>query len=275
MNIIINWGLFLKKEYMKKLIFAANWKLNKNPQQTRAFFADFAKFSLDFLVGIKNTKKVKVLIFPPATNWEAASQGVIEINKNSGLSEVIGWGAQNVYPELSGAFTGENSMQVLADLGGQYSLVGHSERRTYFHETDDFLNKKIIKLQEQNITPVFCIGESLQERESGQTEKVLEKQLRQGLSNVKNENLILAYEPVWAIGTGKVASLEQVRETHAFVKKMLSDLNLSLVPILYGGSVKADNSKDLIAIENVNGFLVGGASLEVKSFSQIIENGVK
>lgn len=260
---------------MKKLIFAANWKLNKNPQQTRDFFAEFAKFSLDFLVGIKSTKKVSVLIFPPATSWEAASQGITDINKSSGLSQVIGWGAQNVYPELSGAFTGENSMQILTDLGGKYSLVGHSERRTYFQESDEFLNKKILKLQEQNITPVFCIGESLQERESGQTEKVLEKQLRQGLSNVKNENLILAYEPVWAIGTGKVASLEQVRETHAFVKKVLSELNLSVVPILYGGSVKADNSKDLIAIDNVNGFLVGGASLEVKSFSQIIENGVK
>ena len=260
---------------MKPLIFAANWKLNKNPKQTREFFSEFSGFCSEFLTKIKNEKKINVVFFPPASNWEATSESILKINKNEDLDGVLGWGAQNVYPESSGAFTGENSMQVLKDLCGKYSLVGHSERRSYFNETNEFLNQKIIKLQNQSLTPVFCVGESLQERESGLTEKVLESQLKAGLRQVTNENLVVAYEPVWAIGTGKIASIEQVRETHAFVKKILSELNLSTVSILYGGSVKADNSKELIAIENVNGFLVGGASLEVKSFSQIIENGTK
>lgn len=258
---------------MKPLIFAANWKLNKNPKQTREFFSEFSGFCLEFLNKTKNEKKINVVFFPPASNWEAASEGILKINKNTDLDGILGWGAQNVYPESSGAFTGENSMQVLKDLCGNYSLVGHSERRIYFNETNEFLNQKIIKLQSQLLTPVFCVGESLQERESGLTEKVLESQLKAGLKHVTNQNLVVAYEPVWAIGTGKIASIDQVRETHAFVKKILSELNLSSVSILYGGSVKADNSKELIAIENVNGFLVGGASLEVKSFSQIIENG--
>lgn len=257
---------------MKPLIFAANWKLNKNPQQTRLFFNELAKELPEILNSHPDkTKALKILFFPPASNWEAASECV----SNESLADRISWGAQNVYTEKSGAFTGENSMQVLFELGGRYSLIGHSERRQYFKENNEFLNKKIVNLQASKITPVYCIGESLQERESGLTEKILGEQLRVGLLGVTNENLIVAYEPVWAIGTGKVASSEQVMATHAFVKQVLIELKLSQVPILYGGSVKAENSQELIHIDNVNGFLVGGASLEVKSFSQIIENGLK
>lgn len=259
---------------MKKLIFAANWKLNKNPQQTRSFFNDFQKVASELLAKVSKSQ-VRVLFFPPATNWEAASEGLRSFSKQLNLEEVIGWGAQNVYTELSGAFTGENSMQTLSEMDGKYSLVGHSERRQYFKEDNEFLNKKILKLQSQKLTPVYCIGESLAERESGVTEKVLEEQLKKGLAQIQDQNLIVAYEPVWAIGTGKIATVEQVKATHAFVKKVLNSLNLTEVPILYGGSVKAENATELIHIDNVNGFLVGGASLEAKSFGQIIENGLK
>ncbi len=259
---------------MKKLIFAANWKLNKNPQQTRAFFNDFLQLSSDLLTTVDKSM-VRVLFFPPATNWEAASEGLNKIHQQTKLNEVIAWGAQNIYTESSGAFTGENSMQTMTELGGTYSLVGHSERRQYFKEDNEFLNKKVLKLQSHKVTPVYCIGESLQERESGVTEKVLEEQIKKGLAQVQDQNLIVAYEPVWAIGTGKIATAEQVKETHAFVRKVLNSLGLNSVAILYGGSVKADNATELIHIDNVNGFLVGGASLEVKSFGQIIENGLK
>lgn len=259
---------------MKKLIFAANWKLNKNPQQTREFFNDFLKLASDLLTKVDKSA-VRVLFFPPATNWEAASEGLQQIHQQTSLQQVIGWGAQNVYTELSGAFTGENSMQTLSELGGHYSLVGHSERRQYFKEDNEFLNKKILKLQAHKMTPIYCIGETLAERESGVTEKILEEQIKKGLSQVQDQNLIVAYEPVWAIGTGKIATAEQVKETHAFVRKVLNSLGLVEVAILYGGSVKSDNATELIHIDNVNGFLVGGASLEVKSFGQIIENGLK
>lgn len=259
---------------MKKLIFAANWKLNKNPQQTRSFFSDFQKVVFELLSKVSSSQ-VRVLFFTPATNWEATAEGLQSISKQAHLEQVIGWGAQNVYTELSGAFTGENSMQTLSELGGKYSLVGHSERRQYFKEDNEFLNKKILKLQTQKMTPVYCIGESLSERESGVTEKILEEQLKKGLAQVEDQNLIVAYEPVWAIGTGKIATVEQVQETHAFVKKVLNFIGLHEVPILYGGSVKPENAMELIHIENVNGFLVGGASLDVKSFGQIIENGLK
>lgn len=259
---------------MKKLIFAANWKLNKNPQQTRSFFSDFCSVSSDLLAKV-DPLQVRVLFFPPATNWEAASDSFLKNYQQAPLKEVVSWGAQNVYTETSGAFTGENSIQTLMDLGGNTSLVGHSERRQYFKEDNEFLNKKILSLQKHKITPVYCIGESLTERELGVTEKVLEEQIRKGLALVQDTNLILAYEPVWAIGTGKIATAEQVKETHAFIRKVLNSLALNTVPILYGGSVKADNATELIHIENVQGFLVGGASLEVKSFTQIIENGLK
>ena len=152
-------------------------------------------------------------------------------------------------------------------MGATHALVGHSERRKIFGESDELLAKKVAFIQSQGLTPVFCIGETLEQREAGQTNQVNAAQLEKGLSLLdKSKKIIVAYEPVWAIGTGKVAAPEQVAEAHAFVRTKLDQMGFPGTPILYGGSVKADNAKALGAIPNVDGFLVGGASLEVKSF---------
>lgn len=237
-------------------IFAANWKLHKNPKETRAFFADFKKiFSLN--------SGDQVVIFPQAICLESA------VECTSGTS--IGVGIQNVYFEPKGAFTGENSAQSAKDVGVQWVLIGHSERRTLFGEVDHSLAKKVSHVQSLGIHPMLCIGETLDQREKGETNHILRHQLVQGLSLAeKTKPLAIAYEPVWAIGTGRVATADQVRETHLEVRKILTELGFSsATPILYGGSVKKDNAKELILIPHVNGFLVGGASLEPQSFWDI------
>jgi triosephosphate isomerase len=240
---------------MKK-IFAANWKLFKSPSETREFFKSF--------LGQDLKTDSEVVFFPSAISLEAAATSV------AGSS--IQWGAQNCYSQASGAFTGENSVQVVKDLGGRYVLVGHSERRQIFKETDDLIATKLQFVQQSGLTPMLCIGETLQERESGQTQKVLETQLKKNLATAdSNKALVVAYEPVWAIGTGKVATPEQVAETHQQVYSILKSLGFEKTAILYGGSVKPDNAGGLIKIPHVDGFLVGGASLEVKSFTQIIQ----
>lgn len=239
---------------MKK-IFAANWKLQKNPAETRQFFAEFKK--------IQTSKEIEVVFFPSSPCLEAAAQSVVDSQ--------IKWGSQNCYFETKGAFTGETSAQVVKDLGGHYVLLGHSERRTLFHETDSEVSKKLKLVQSLSLIPMLCVGETLDQREGGKTKSVLEAQLTAGLSLAdKTLPVVIAYEPVWAIGTGKVASVEQVRETHADVATILLKLGWSdQTPILYGGSVKADNSKELLSIPNVSGFLVGGASLVADSFAAI------
>jgi triosephosphate isomerase len=240
-----------------KKIFAANWKLHKNPKETRAFFAEWNQ-------QFKATAGSEVIFFPPATNLEAASESV----KGPSLQ----WGSQNCYSDVKGAFTGEISAQVVKDLGGRYILIGHSERRSVFGETDELIAKKVKLVQGLGgLVPMLCIGETLPEREAGKTLSVLKSQLEKGLSLAdRQKELVIAYEPVWAIGTGKVATAEQVREAHQAVQQMVVELGFSAsLPLLYGGSVKPDNAKELIAIPHVHGFLVGGASLEVPSFLAI------
>jgi triosephosphate isomerase (TIM) len=239
-----------------KKIFAANWKLHKNPNETREFFTQWAK-------QFKSSGASEVIFFPPATSLEAASDSL--------NGSTIHWGSQNCYAEIKGAFTGEVSAQVVKDLGGQYVLIGHSERRSVFFENDDLIAKKVKLVQGLGLTPMLCIGETLPEREAGKTLQVLKTQLEKGLALAdKAKPLVIAYEPVWAIGTGKVATSDQVREAHQAVQKMVQDLGFSAqLPLLYGGSVKPDNAKELISIPHVHGFLVGGASLEVPSFLQI------
>lgn len=233
-------------------IFAANWKLHKTPAESREFCTK--------LQAVKTTGEI--MIFPPATSWEAFA-----------AQKAFAWGAQNIWHEVKGAFTGENSAAVLKSLGGTLALVGHSERRQLFGETDELLAKKIKTLQSLAITPVLCIGETLDEREKNLTEKVLRHQLQHSLAGVDSApRVIVAYEPVWAIGTGKVASEAQVRDAHAFVRTTLNETGFKNSQILYGGSVKADNAKGLNAIPHVDGFLIGGASLEVDSFTQIMQN---
>jgi triosephosphate isomerase len=240
---------------MKKY-FAANWKLHKNPSETRIFFQAWMEKA--------GHSSNEVWFFPPAVNLEAASTALI--------GSSVKFGLQNIYSEIKGAFTGENSAQVIKDLQGHGALVGHSERRSLFAEDHSLLSKKVKALQDLGLTPMFCIGESLDERNSGKTRSVIQSQLLKGLELAdRSKALIVAYEPVWAIGTGVVATSEQVREAHAWVFEELQSLGFSATPVLYGGSVKADNAKELIRIQHVDGFLVGGASLEVESFLKICQ----
>ena len=242
---------------ISKKIFAANWKLHKNPDQTREFFKKF--------VGELGDSAVQVCFFPSATSLEATSQSL--------KSTKIKFGSQNCYSSSQGAFTGEISAQVVKDLGGQMVLVGHSERRKIFTESDSLIADKIAHVQSLGLTPMFCIGETLQEREANKVSQVLETQIKVGLSKADSgKPVIVAYEPVWAIGTGKIATPAQVMETHRIVYDLLSSIGFASAPILYGGSVKPDNSKELLQIPHVDGFLVGGASLEVESFLAIVRS---
>jgi triosephosphate isomerase len=237
---------------MKK-IFAANWKLFKSPSETRAFFRSFKE--------VANKATGELVFFPPAICIEAASDLLENTN--------IKFGAQNCYFQNQGAFTGENSAQTVKDLRGSYILIGHSERRQIFGENDSLVAEKVAAVQGLGLTPMLCIGETLQEREDKHTFRVLETQLLLGLAKAdKTKPLVVAYEPVWAIGTGKVATPEQVAETHTDVHSILTKMGFA-APILYGGSVKPDNAAGLIKQAHVSGFLVGGASLEVDSFIKI------
>lgn len=237
-----------------KKVFAANWKLHKTPQETRDFFKSF-------LPAIKKIED-QILFFTPASSWEATAQS-LEGSK-------MGWGAQNVWTQAQGAFTGENSAAVLKSLGAEYSLVGHSERRKLFQEPEAWITEKVSFLQSQGITPLLCFGETLEEREAGRTNSINQSQLESGLAKAdRSKPVMFAYEPVWAIGTGKVATPEQVAEAHKFIAGVLKNLGFEKSALLYGGSVKADNAKTLLAIPHVDGFLVGGASLETASFAAI------
>lgn len=236
--------------------FAANWKMNKGPKETREFFAQLKNLSVP-------QTDARILIFPPAMCLDAALQSAANSDWIIGL--------QNCYVENSGAFTGENSAAEAFKMGATASLVGHSERRTLFGEQDELLAKKVKHLQDLKMLPVFCFGETLPERQAGKTKAVLETQLQKGLALTdKTKPLVVAYEPVWAIGTGQVATPDQVKEAHAWVRAELSRLGFSQeTAILYGGSVKADNASQLIQIPNVDGFLIGGASLVAETFAQI------
>jgi triosephosphate isomerase len=243
-------------------IFAANWKLNKNPAEARAYINEFRA---GLFVGAQAARFAgEVVFFPPAVCFEAMAES---------LQSSMSWGAQNCYHEVSGAFTGENSAKTVKEMGGQYILIGHSERRSLFGETDQLLAKKLKLVQSLDLIPMFCIGETLQEREAKQTITTLKNQLEKGLALVRKEKpIVIAYEPVWAIGTGKVASLDQVKEAHAAIHELLKSMNLpATTPILYGGSVKPDNAKSLLAVPLVDGFLVGGASLVATDFLKICQ----
>ncbi|MBC7420174.1 MAG: triose-phosphate isomerase [Bdellovibrio sp.] len=245
---------------MMKKIFAANWKLNKTPEQAREFVIQFKNEAFkhaDFF------KTCEVILFPQAFGLEAVSSLC--------AGTEIGFGPQNIYFEKSGAFTGENSAEVASvALKAKFALIGHSERREIFKEIDGQLNKKNILVQSLKMTSVFCIGESLQQREAFQTLPVCFAQLDAGLAGLdQNVRVIVAYEPVWAIGTGKVATLEQVAEVHQAINDKLEARGFKSFQILYGGSVKADNAASLLKVPHVDGFLIGGASLEVSSFLNV------
>ncbi|MEW6653464.1 MAG: triose-phosphate isomerase [Bacteroidota bacterium] len=249
---------------MRKKVIAGNWKMNNDLNGTVGLISELKK-------GVNEHTKAAVVVFPPFTSLETAHT----LLKDT----LIKLGAQNMYFEESGAFTGEISSTMLKSVGCEYIILGHSERRTIFGETDQIINKKIKAAVKNGLKPIFCIGETLEERENGITFEVCEKQVRfglEGLSESELFNLIIAYEPVWAIGTGKTATNEQAQEVHAYIRglvsKLLSETFSQNLVIQYGGSVKPDNAKELLAQPDIDGALVGGACLKADSFLKIIES---
>jgi triosephosphate isomerase len=244
---------------MRKPFIAANWKMNKTVGETESFLNEFIPL-------VQDVKDVDIVIAPPFTSLYAASS--ILKNTNIQLS------SQDVFYEEKGAYTGEVSPVMLTDIGCKHVIIGHSERRQYFHETDEIVNKKIKAARKYNLNVIFCIGESLQERESGKTFDVLKREIEEGLKDVSSDGIVIAYEPIWAIGTGKTATTEQAQEAHKYIRERLASLyggTANEIRILYGGSVTADNINALMACEDVDGALVGGASLKADSFARIVK----
>ena len=222
---------------------------------------------------VEEVTTVEIVIAPPFT-------GLAKLSELLGGSQKIRLGAQNFYFEKSGAYTGEISATMLRELFVKYVILGHSERRQIFGETDSLINKKVIAAHANELKPILCVGETLEEREAGTEKEVLEKQLRGALAGVGAEQLletVVAYEPVWAIGTGKTATSAQAQDAHAHVRAVLEQLSdkttASKVRIQYGGSVKPANAKELLNQPDIDGALVGGASLEVRSFAEIVKAG--
>jgi len=247
-------------------LVAGNWKMNKGPAEAKAFAQELLRQLTSDKGGMTKTDGVEVAVFPPFTGLPA----VLEILKGT----PIAYGGQNCHWESSGAFTGETAPGFLAELGCRYVLVGHSERRALFGETDETCRKKLLAAIAAGIEPVLCCGETLAEREAGRTFEVIERQLHAALTGPPPpESFTVAYEPVWAIGTGRTATPGQAGEAHRFIREWLG-CNLSpeageRTRLLYGGSVKPDNFGELLKQPNVDGALVGGASLDVASFCGI------
>jgi triosephosphate isomerase (TIM) len=219
---------------------------------------------------LSNTDDREIVICPTFTCLPEVSKDLSD--------STIALGAQNMYFEKNGAFTGEISGLMLRDAGCHYVIIGHSERRQYFKESDDLVNKKVVAALDMSLIPIMCVGETLEEREAEHTLKVLEKQVKGGLKHLTKEQMlkiVIAYEPVWAIGTGKTATPAQAEEVHAFIRKLLVELfdqaTADKIRILYGGSVKADNVDILMAKPNIDGALVGGAALKADSFIRIVQ----
>jgi len=248
---------------MRKPFIAGNWKMHKTIAEAVDFSRELCRQAQQL------TESRDILIAPPFT---ALSQ-VAKVLEGTGIHLC----AQNINESRQGAFTGEVSGGMVAEAGCDYVLIGHSERRHIYGETDDLLARKVAAAWESGLRVIFCIGETLNEREEGKTFQVVEKQIKEGLKAFKEddiERLVIAYEPVWAIGTGKTATPAQAEEVHALIRDLQRKLHGSLVAdsliILYGGSVKPDNMAELMAKENVDGALIGGASLDVESFLRMV-----
>ncbi len=254
----------MKKE--RKLIIAGNWKMNK----TVAEAVDLVR---DLKLDLANVKEVDIVVCPPFTALSEVSREILSSN--------LRLGAQNMSENNFGAFTGEIAAGMLKEFSVRYVILGHSERRQYQKESDALISKKALAAHAASIKPIVCVGELLAEREAGETEKVLDTQVRgslAGLSKEQMEETVIAYEPVWAIGTGKTATSAQAQQAHAFIRKLLGTLFNETVArrvrIQYGGSVKPSNAAELMSQPDVDGALVGGASLETRSFADIIKNSI-
>ena len=248
---------------MKNFLIAGNWKMNTSPK-------DAKKLAENIVASLpERTSGVDVLVCPPFIDLSVVNS---EIEKS-----YIKLGAQNCYYENAGAYTGEISPKMLVDSNCEFVIIGHSERRTLFGETDRIVNTKIRAALNADLKVIMCIGETLNERNGNTTFEVLARQIEHGLTDIetwKNENIVVAYEPIWAIGTGLAANLEQIEEAHDFIKSKLIDVlgdSGKDCLILYGGSVNAKNAADILKIESVYGALIGGASLKADQFVQIIK----
>jgi triosephosphate isomerase len=250
----------------RKLIIAGNWKMNKTAAE-----------ALDLVNGIKrevaSVKEVDIVVCPPFTALASVSEELLNSN--------IRLGAQNMSENGPGAFTGEIAASMLKEFSVRYVILGHSERRQFQKESDELIAKKAAAAHASALKPIVCVGETLAEREGGITEKVVGTQIRgslAGLSREQVEETVIAYEPVWAIGTGKTASPQQAQDVHAFIRRVLAemfdDATAKRVRIQYGGSVKPSNARELMSLPDVDGALVGGAALEARSFADIIRNSI-
>jgi triosephosphate isomerase (TIM) len=252
---------------MRKPLIAANWKMYKTPTEATAFLTSF--FPL-----VRNNTSVEIAIFPAMTSLPAL------VDAARGKSIFIG--SQNMHWMKEGAYTGEISPTMLTDIGATHVLIGHSERRQYFCETDTTVNLKLKAALDAELTPIVCVGEKFQEREQGLTAEILQLQISMALEGIEPERLgplVVAYEPVWAIGTGRTATPEIAEEAHTMIRTEIARIAgedlARATRILYGGSVKPENAASLCCLEDVDGALVGGASLDPKSFSEIVANATQ
>ena len=252
---------------MRKLLFAANWKMNLTPAEGRTLLAAL-RANLDPDATTLSRDR-EVMVAPPFLAIPAAAQAL--------AGSTIALGAQNVHFEPKGAFTGEISPAMLKFFGVTYVILGHSERRHVFHETDDLISKRVGGAVTNRLTPILCVGETLEQRDAGRTLETVLSQLQSGLTNIKPEDargVVIAYEPVWAIGTGRTATPEQAQTIHCAIRESLADSfnyeAAAAIRILYGGSATADNIDTLVAKPDIDGALVGGASLNAESFARIV-----
>lgn len=245
----------------RRQVIAGNWKMYKTIQETESFIKE--------LTPLVSDSEASVFLSVPFTAIHAAAEAAKETN--------IVIGAQNMNDASEGAFTGEIAAKMLLEAGAKFVIIGHSERRHVFGEDDSFINKKIKRALSDSLTPVFCIGETLEQRDGGSTETILKDQITQGLADVSPEEMskiLIAYEPVWAIGTGKTATPAHAQEVHQYIREAIKDLwdeeTAANMVIMYGGSVKPNNARHLMEQSDIDGLLVGGASLSVESFSHIV-----
>lgn len=251
---------------MRTPIIAGNWKLNKTISEAVELTSELKDLVAEY-------EDIEIVVAPPFTALDAVGKVIKDSN--------IALSAQDVYWEESGAFTGEVSVPMLQDVGCKYIIVGHSERRQFFNETNDSVNHKVRAVLSHGLHPIICVGEQLDDREAGRTEAIIKNHVTGGVANLSADALlscVIAYEPVWAIGTDKTATPEQAQEVHNYIRNLLkeaySDEIASQVRIQYGGSVKPENTSELMSQPDVDGALVGGASLQAESFAQIVKNAL-
>lgn len=251
---------------MRIPLVVGNWKMNKTINEA----LELVK-ALHYGLQYSEATKLEIVVAPPYTALNKVAEFLCD--------SFIGVSAQDLFWEDAGAFTGEVSAPMIKDAGAEYVIIGHSERRQFFNETDITINNKMKAALQHKLVPILCVGETLQEREAGKINIVIETQISDGLKDLTAEKaarVIIAYEPVWAIGTGKTATCEQAEEVHVMIRKILaekfSQATADIVRILYGGSVKSSNSKELLSKPNIDGALVGGASLKAEDFIGIIKN---